>query len=385
MLPLQGIRVIDLTWAGAGPYASLQLGWLGAQVIKVEWGDRPDVSRSGFYRRRTSPVSPQFNDLNLNKLSLATDLRSSSGIELMHRLLGISDVLMASYRPGVLQRLGLDYESLCKFVPDIVVATVSSAGQDGPESTHAGFASIFSVQGGLGTLTGYPDMAPVALGDSIDLRVGNAVAFGVLAALYHRRQTGQGRLVDVSAREVVSNALGFEITDFSMNGRLARRSSNQLRGTVVHDLYRCAGDDEWVSIVASTDEDFGSLCGVIGRPGMFVDPELKAAQSRAGHRVEIDAAVEAWTLTKTVEEATDELQQAGISAMPYRSAGDIANDEHLRSRGFFVDVPQEDLGLQSVMQPAWRLGKEAFPFEPGAPLGIHNRYIFEELLGGETT
>ena len=371
MLPLRGVRVVDLTWAGAGPYASLQLGWLGAEVIKVEWPARPDVSRHGFYRRTTSPVSSQFNDLNLNKLSLAADLGAEDGAALLRRLVSVSDVLTASYRPGVLERMGFDYASLRRVRPDIIVGTVSSAGQTGPESRYAGFASIFSVQGGLGTLTGYPDAAPAALGDSIDLRVGAALAFGILAALYDRRQTGRGRLVDISAREVVSNSLGAQIADFSMNGRVAERSGNRLDGALVHDLYRCAGDDAWVSIAAIDETDFAALCHAIDRPDLLGKP------------TDADAAIETWAATRSPEEATRLLQEAGVTAMPYRSARHIAADPHLHARGAFVNVPQEDLGEQAVMRPPWRFeGAPLPPLAPAVPLGHHNDVIIEDLLGG---
>ncbi len=371
MLPLRGVRVVDLTWAGAGPYASLQLGWLGAEVIKVEWPARPDVSRHGFYRRTTSPVSSQFNDLNLNKLSLAADLGAGDGAALLRRLVSISDVLTASYRPGVLERMGFDYASLRRVRPDIIVGTVSSAGQTGPESRYAGFASIFSVQGGLGTLSGYPDAAPAALGDSIDLRVGAALAFGILAALYDRRQTGRGRLVDISAREVVSNSLGRQIADFSMNGRVAERSGNRLDGALVHDLYRCAGDDVWVSIAAFDETDFAALCNAIGRPDLISKP------------TDADAAIGAWTSPKPPEEAARLLQDAGVAAMPYRSARHVAVDPHLHARDVFVNVPQEDLGEQAVMRPPWRFeGAPLPPLAPAVPLGHHNDFIIEDLLGG---
>ena len=372
MLPLRGVRVVDLTWAGAGPYASLQLGWLGAEVIKVEWPARPDVSRAGFYRRRDSAVSPQFNDLNLNKFSLAADLAASDGAALLRRLVSVSDVLTASYRPGVLERLGFDYASLRRVRPDIIVATVSSAGQTGPESRYAGFASIFSVQGGLGTLTGYPDAAPAALGDSVDLRVGAALVFGVLAALYERRKTGRGRLVDISAREVVSNALGAQIADFSMNGHVSERQANRLDAALVHDLYRCAGDDAWVSIAVFEDTDFAALCGAIGRA------DLGGASAGA----EVEAAISAWTSARPPEEAARLLQEAGVAAMPYRSARHVAADPHLVARGAFVGVPQEDLGEQAVMRPPWRFeGGPLPPLAPAEPLGQHNDFIIEELLG----
>ena len=373
MLPLRGVRVVDLTWAGAGPYASLQLGWLGAEVIKVEWPARPDVSRHGFYRRTTSPVSSQFNDLNLNKLSFAADLGARDGAALLRRLVSVSDVLTASYRPGVLERMGFDYGSLRRVRPDIIVGTVSSAGQTGPESRYAGFASIFSVQGGLGTLTGYPDAAPAALGDSIDLRVGAALAFGILAALYDRRRTGRGRLVDISAREVVSNSLGAQIADFSMNGRVAERSGNRLDGALVHDLYRCAGDDAWVSIAAFEEADFAALCAAIGRPDLIGQPTDAA----------VDAAIQAWAAARSPEDAASLLQETGVAAMPYRSARHVAADPHLTARDVFVNVPQEDLGEQAVMRPPWRFeGAPLPPLAPAVPLGHHNDVIIEDLLGG---
>ena len=374
MLPLRGVRVVDLTWAGAGPYASLQLGWLGAEVIKVEWPARPDVSRAGFYRRRASAVSPQFNDLNLNKLSLAADLAASDGAALLRRLVSVSDVLTASYRPGVLERLGFDYESLCRVRPDIIVATVSSAGQTGPESRYAGFASIFSVQGGLGTLTGYPDSAPAALGDSVDLRVGAALVFGVLAALYERRKTGRGRLVDVSAREVVSNALGAQVADFSMNGHVTERSANRLDDALVHELYRCAGDDAWVSIAVFEDADFAALCGAIGRADLLGSPP----------GAEIDAAISAWT----ADESAGGGRAAAAGGRRRCDALPLGASRRRRSppgcQGRLRRHTAGGLGRAGRDAPAVALRRCAAlpPLAPAAPLGHHNDFIIDELLGG---
>ena len=309
MLPLRGVRVVDLTWAGAGPYASLQLGWLGAEVIKVEWPARPRREPPRLlpphYQSRLFPVQRlEPEQAQLRRRPWRARRRGPAATPRLGERR--ADGELPPRRPGAHGfRLRVAAPRPARHQSS---ARCRARVRPAPRSRYAGFASIFSVQGGLGTLTGYPDAAPAALGDSIDLRVGAALAFGILAALYDRRRTGRGRLVDISAREVVSNSLGAQIADFSMNGRVAERSGNRLDGVLVHDLYRCAGDDAWVSFAVFEEADFAALCAAIGRRDLG-DKSPDA---------EVDAAIEAWAAARSPEDAARLLQETGVAAMPYR-------------------------------------------------------------------
>ena len=381
-LPLDGIRIIDLTWAGAGPFGMLLLGYLGAEIIKVESRQRMDVSRGGFIKRADRLVSPNYADLNLNKRSFTLDLSKSTGVGLLREIAAVSDVIASSYRPGVMERLGLDYDSLRCSRPDIIMAAVSSSGQTGPEAQFAGFASIFSVLGGIGYLTGYPDAGPAALSDSTDLRVGNALAFGVLAALWRRRETGQGGVVDLAARETVATYMGEQLMDYQMNGRLGERFGNRHPKIAPHGVYRCSGDDRWISIAVASDNEFGGLCGAIGQPDLAADTRFAANEARLEHREALDVIIAAWTAERSAGEAMRALQAAGVAAFPSYNAVGLSDDEHLSARGAFLPIDQPGLGMLPVLRPAWRsVGAPEVPHRPAPLLAEDNGWVLGDVLG----
>ncbi|MCH8195602.1 MAG: CoA transferase [Chloroflexi bacterium] len=381
-LPLEGVRIVDLTWAGAGPFSVLLLGFLGAEVIKVESAQRMDVSRGGFIKRAPRLVSPNYTDLNLNKRSLTVNLTLPGGVALLQELASVSDVVASSYRPGVMERLGLDYASMRRHRPDLIMVAVSSSGQTGPEAQFAGLASIFSVLGGLGYLTGYTDAGPAALSDSVDLRVGNATAFAVLAGLWRRRETGKGGFIDLAARETVATYLGEELMDYCLNGRVAERAGDDHPLMAPHGAYRCAGQDEWVSIAVADDQEFASLCQVMGERELAGDPRFAKTDVRRSNRGTLDEIVGRWTATLTPQEVTRRLQEAGVAAMPSYNAVGLAEDPHLEARDAFLAVEQPDLGPIRILGPAWRMsGSSETPRRPAPLLGEDNRYVLGELLG----
>ncbi|MFH1486366.1 MAG: CoA transferase, partial [Chloroflexota bacterium] len=222
-LALDGVRIADFTWAGAGPYATLLLGFLGAEVIKVESRRRLDGSRrSG--SRDGKPVagvdqSASFNDLNLNKLSITADLKQPRALELIKRVIGVSDAVIDNFRPGVMDRLGLGYPVLKEINPSIVMLSSSAFGATGPDARYGGWAFIFAALAGLSHITGYPDGIPTELRLVMDLTVGSMSAYCLLAALQHRRKTGRGQFIDLSSRQTLSCCMGEVLLDYAMNKR----------------------------------------------------------------------------------------------------------------------------------------------------------------------
>ncbi len=387
--PLAGIRVIDFTWAAAGPFATLMMGFLGAEVVKVESEKRLDLLRKlaqVYGRAKSSEVSveqsPEFNDLNLNKLGIRLDMQNPASIELVKQLVAVSDVVVANFSAGVLQRLKLDYVALRTINPSIIVASLSSGGSGGPEYQQLGYAPIFSAQGGTANLAGYADEPPIPTRGASDMVSGSYLALAITAALNHRSHTGQGQFIDVAAIEGIAMLVGETVVDFSMTGHVAHRRGNEDNAIAPHNCYPCLGDDRWVSIVASTDAEWEALCGAIGRPAWCHDPRFAAALSRWEHRDELDNHLAAWTRSHPPEEITAVLQNVGVAAFPVMSIQALAHDPHLRDRRFYDEVNHPVMGPCKVAREPWVLAETPpSPLRPGPTLGQHEVSILQDLLG----
>jgi benzylsuccinate CoA-transferase BbsF subunit len=290
---LSGVRVLDFTWAAAGPYATLLLGWLGAEVVKVESSRRPDPARRGFMADYGGvDSSPNFNELNLNKRSFRVDLTQPEGLALVHRLVARSDVVVDNFRPGVMGRFGLDAASLLARHPRLVVASSSANGSTGPDASGAGLASIFGATGGLSEQTGYPDGPPTEVGESTDYRSANALAVAILAALLHRVRSGEGQSIDLSSREVVAATAPDSLLAHLLGTPWDPRIGNGHRSMSPHGVYRAAGEDEWVAVAVDTHQQWSALCQLLERPE-WIDAYPSAEDRRADLGV-IDAAIGAW-------------------------------------------------------------------------------------------
>ena len=264
--PLAGIRVTEFTSAWAGPYATCLLGFLGAEVIKVESRKRLDHARNLSFstgKRFSGPnESSVFNNLNLNKKSVTLNLSKPKAVELAKRLVELSDVVMENMRPGVVPRLGLGYEVLKEIKPDLVYISSSSCGQTGPEREYVGYAPTFAALGGFSHITGYEDWPPSNFMGSMDLRSATTSAFAILTALIYRHRTGEGQYIDLASQETIAVLAGDVLLDYFMNQRVPGRKGNKDEWMAPHNCYRCQGDDKWVSIAVATDPEMaGPLPG----------------------------------------------------------------------------------------------------------------------------
>lgn len=377
MKPLSGIRIADFTVHNAGPFCTHLLSQLGAQVIKVESAMRPDAFRKPHpVYGRMGPAT--FDQVASTKLSVRINLKKAEGIALARRLVAVSDVAAESFRPGVIGRLGLGYEALKAVKPDIVMLSVSSCGQSGPDAHFAGYAPLFGAWGGLSDLTGYPDGPPVEMRHVMDHTVGMNAAFAVMAALHRRRATGEGALVDVAAREVASSFIG-EALLMTAAGMDQHRIGNAHPRMVPHGVYPAAGEDRWLSVAVASDAEWQALADLIG----CVDPRFATEAGRAAHREAIDAALSAWTAARDANEAAALLQGRGIAAHASWTTPEIAADEHLRQRGAIVDVAEPDGTRRSAVGVPMRLSKGAeIGLHSGTPkLGEHEDLVYGELLG----
>lgn len=383
MGPLTGIRVADLTWGYAGPKCTVLLSFMGAQVIKVESSTRPDLLRADLTALGTAKGTyASFNAVNLNKLSVTLNLKRPEAVEIVKRLVKISDVVVDNFSPGVTERLGLDYPVLKEVNPRLIGLSISSSGATGPERHYKGWAASFGPLSGLSYVTGYPDSEPAEIRSGADIRVGTAAAFAILAALVYRNRTGVGQHIDVSSREALTCLIGEVIMDYTMNGNIQSRKGNRDDIMVPHSCYRCRGEDSWVSIAVSTEQEWRGLCSAMGDPDWSKDPKFSDTLSRWYNQEELDKRIESWTISRDAFEVMNILQEAGVAAMPSFSNRDLWESPHLRERGIFREVEHPELGKQVVLGPPWKLSAGPDSIHSPAPLlGQHNEYVLKKLLG----
>lgn len=383
---LKGIRVADFSWIWAGPYAASLLGYMGAEVIKIESRARIDQTRKGTIMDTDNfdglNYSPTFNNANLNKKGVSIDISKPEGAALARRLVAECDIVVSNMRPGKMEKLGLGYDDLKMVKEDIIMIESSGFGATGPYKGFAGFAPIFASFGGLAYVTGYGDGEPNVMSGVQDLRAGTLSAFIVLAALLHRQKTGEGQYIDLSSSECLSTLIGPELMEFTMNGRSPYRSGNEDAIMAPHGCYRCKGDDKWISIAVGNDREWKALCKVMGEPEWCRKKEYADMPGRWKNRKELNSRLEEWTAGHTHYELMERLQEAGVAAMPSFDAEEILRDSHTKARGLFTSVHHPKIGDQVVMNPAWKFSETPARITKAGPLmGESNEEIFGSLLG----
>lgn len=382
---LAGVRVLDFTAHVAGPQATILLAYLGAEVIKVEGRAYLDVLRTtavaaGIGTEKTAVG--MFNSMNAGKLGITLNLTHPKGVELAKKLVKISDVVVDNFRAGVMDKLGLGYSALKGIKPDIIMVSASSHGATGPESRYSGFAVTMGPLSGLSHITGYPGGPPTILRNSVDARIGNAAAFAILVALYYRRETGKGQFIDLSGREALTCGMGEVIMEYTMNGRVRSRNGNRDDIMAPHNCYRCKGEDKWVSIAISNDEEWEAFCQATGNQKWTREERFSDQVSRWQNQDELDRLIEEWTITHTHYEVMQILQKAGVAAVPSFSNEDLFHDPHCQERQYLVAVQHPEAEELYALAPPWKFSATPARVTGPAPLlGEHNDYVFSELLG----
>jgi benzylsuccinate CoA-transferase BbsF subunit len=362
---------------------------MGAEVIKIESRNKPDHTRR--FSMTTGGVfddldcSPVFNDINLNKLGVTIDLGKSAGAYLAKRIVALSDVVVQNMRPGAMERLGLSYSSVNKIKPDIIYLSSSLRGSTGPECEYGGYAPNFAAVSGLSYITGYADDLPAGFMGEIDLMSAATAAFGILAALNHRVQTGEGQHIDISSSDAISVLIGEVLMDYIMNGRIQERRGNDDAVMAPHNCYRCKGEDRWVSIAVANDAEWDCFCEALDHPDWTRDSRFSDTCGRWHNREELDRLIEHWTVSHTNYEVMDILQRAGVAAIPSFCSEELYTDRHLNERGLWIDVEHPVIGKQTVVAPPWKMSDTSTDIYRHAPLlGEHNQFVFGELLGMST-
>ena len=376
--PLHGVRVLELTKVWAGPYTGKLLALLGAEVIRVESHDSLDATRR--YGVKDINDAPGFQAVNPGKCSVQLNVRTEAGLGLIKELARKSDIFIENLRPGAAGRLGLGYDVLRSLRQDIIAVSMSMYGHEGPLSYQTGYAPCFSALAGVCHLVGYPDGPPrllnIRYGDS---SYGTAAAFAAIVALCHRRQTGQGQFVDVSAVESLTALLGDSFMEYSLTGRIPTRDGNHHPEMAPHGCYPCLAD-EWLSIAVGTDEEWKALCVAMEVPDLAA--RFPDSHSRQTNFQELEEIVCGWTRTRDARSLEALLRDRGVAASKSLSSMDLVSDGHLWSRGFYPQVGDDKRRSVPIVGAPWKMSATPAVIHGVAPtLGRHNDYVLGEVLG----
>lgn len=380
-LPLDGIRVLDLTQVMAGPYCTMILGDLGADVIKIEPPGSGDLSRSmgGARLRHTSGESAPFLALNRNKRSVVLDLKWPSDRATFHALVGTADVVVENFRPGVAQRLGVDYETLVTLNPRVIHAAISGFGQNGPWADRPGFDLIAQAMSGVMSVTGEPEAAPVKCGVPIaDLAAGLFAVNGILAALVARIRTGRGQRVETSLFEAGLALSVWETAEYWATGEPPQRMGSAHRLSAPYQVFRTA--DGHVALAALTPGQWTQLTAVIGRAELATDPRFATNDARLAHRVALAHEIEAALAQRGTDEWVELLLEAGVPAGPILDYPRVLAAAHTAARGMVIDMTHPTAGrVRALGSPIGLSDTAPRVRRPPPRLGEHTAEILAEL------
>lgn len=385
-LPLADVKILDLMWVMAGPAGTRVLADYGATLVRVESAKRIDTARTlqPFHNRKPGPDSSAlFQNLNTGKLGLSLDLNNEQARDVIRDLVRWADVVTESFSPRAMKMWGLDYESLREIKPDIIMISSCLMGQTGPMSKFAGFGNLAAAISGFFNLTGWPDRIPAGpFSAYTDYVAPRFTALSILAALDHRRRTGQGQYIDQSQAEATLHFLTPALLDYTVNGRVQGATGNRDPHMAPHGVYPAAGTDRWVAIVVQTEEQWQSLCEVMQRPDLLSDERFVTLEARLAHQDELEAQVSAWTKTLDPFRIEAMLQARGVSAGAVSTTHEVYKDSQFTHRGHFVELEHPTYGHTTVEGSRFRLSRTPAQVNRCAPtLGRDNQYVLETILG----
>lgn len=377
---LDGIRVVDFTRVVGGPYCTMLLGDLGAEVLKIEEPGKGEDSR-GFGPPFVAGESTYFLSLNRNKRSVTVDLRRERGAELVRGLIARSDVVIESFRPGTAERLGLDYERLSADRPSLIYCSLSGWGRAGPYRGRAGYDVMVTALGGLMSITGPPDGPPVKLGVPLVDHLAGLHAFGaILAALYNRQRTGRGQRIDLSLLSVQLSALANAASAYLLAGEVPKPQGSAHGAIVPYRAFPTA--DGHILIGAANDKLFGCLCRGLGRPEWADDPRFRTNRDRVANRAALEPLIEAALRTDTTDAWVTRLAEAGVAVAPINRMDAVFRDPQVVHSGQVVTIEHPTVGaLPLVGPPVVYSDTPAEVSSPPPLLGQHTREVLGRLLG----
>ena len=395
-MPLKNYRVLDLSRIWAGPYCTKLFADMGAEIIKMESLSVYDSHRGPVSPARGIAAYPDgepgeepwnrngwFNCLHMSKYGVTLELTEAEGRMVFEQLVSISDVLIENFRQGSLERLGYTYEELRKHRPDLIYVSMPAFGNTGPWKGYLGYGIGQEQLSGMAHMTGYRGDGPMKSGINHGDPITGSHAAGVLmAALRHRRLTGKGMYIDVSQQESAVALMGPEVLAYQMTGEEPERRGNRSGWYAPANSYPCAGEDRWVTIAATNEEQWQKLTQAMSAAGLTDDPHFATAEQRRENHDELDRIISEWTISREAYAVTHLLQAAGVPAGPVLRGPDLLADAHYKDRGTFVTVDHPQVGPKQYPGIPWRLSATPGRVRwPSPTLGQHNRDVYGELLG----
>lgn len=386
-LPLEGIRVADFSWVVAGPYCTLGLALMGAEVIRLETAAHTDINR------RLPPMAEEieglersglWHGLNVGKKSVTLNLREPEAQELAKEIISQCDVAIENFSFGQLEKFNLGYEELKAVKPDLVMVRSSGLGRTGPFKHYVTFGPPMTAYTGLASLTGQlatgrPERGIGGLWS--DHQAGMTSVFGLLAALEHRDRTGEGQLVEYSMSEAVAGQLQDAFIEYACTGEVPGPIGNTDRSHHPYGMYPARGNDRWVAIAVQTDDEWERFVAAVPGPDWWKDPDLATAKGRRARMTELDEAISAWTSTMDEAEIVALLHEQDISAGAAATIEDLLEDPLLRERGFFLKQDHPEVGERELAGLDFGFRKRGEQVGHAPLLGEHNWEVFVEWLG----
>ena len=379
-LPLQGMRVIDLSHSWAAPHCTRILADYGAEVIKVEYIRRLCLLRGARKESEVYNRHPGWLQVNRNKYSITLDLKADEDREVLRDLIRTCDVLVENARTGVMDKLGFGYGDVKRMKNDVIMLSMSAFGNTGPYASYAGYGAVFEALGGIQGLTAYDRSSKPCRIKEMDVINGLAGACAVMTALWYRQRTGMGQHIDLSQLEASTHAtIGEHLLEYMLNGTQTLPLGNRHRTFAPQGCYPCEGEDKWVVITIRSDQAWERFCEVVEHPEWISDARFATHEARIENHDLLDQMIGEWTRRRTHYEAMHALQDVGLPAAAVLDVSEIGQDPHLKERGYFVNrvggPGERFMGMPFKLSKGegrirWR----------GPNLGEHNTYVFCELL-----
>ena len=389
--PLHGYRVLDFGWVLAGAVPGMILSDMGAEVIKVETRQRMDYMRLGRPIIGDQPdpeQNPMFHNVNRGKRSITLNTTQPQAVKLARRIAAECDVVIENFSPGVMERLGLGYETLSAENPGLVMASITSNGQAGPLRDLRAYAPSIGALSGLDSTMGY-EPGEGEIGRPLGLKHAYAdlcgalhAVFAITSALHHRRRTGRGQYIDVSMLRATVSTMGVGLMEYELTGRVPQPRGNYDPVMSPYGNYPCQGEDEWVSIAVRIESEWRGLVEAMNTPAWVEEPVFASRYARLNNRRELDHHLSDWTRERTAWEATELLQSHGVAAFPVLGAEGRLFNPHFQERGLYSDIEHPALGTEPIFNLMWQLNRTPPRIRRHAPLlGEHNHEVFCGLLG----
>jgi crotonobetainyl-CoA:carnitine CoA-transferase CaiB-like acyl-CoA transferase len=384
--PLADVKICDFMWVMAGPASTRMLADYGAQIVRIESPTRIDTARTlqPHQDDRSGPDSSGlFSNCNAGKLGIAIDMRNPRAREVVVDLVRWADVVTESFSPKAMRKWELDYDALRMIRPDLIMLSTCLFGQTGPLRQIAGFGNMAAAISGFSNLAGWPDRSATGVfGAYTDYIAPRFTAIAILAALEHRRRTGEGQYIDQSQAESAIHFLTPAILEYSVNQREPQRAGNEDRDMAPHGIYPAAGDDQWVAIVCRNDSEWDCLCEAMGAAELRDDPRFATTQLRVANHADLDSIICRWTTGASAAQIEELLQARGVPAYQVQNSSEAWQDPQLKHREHFVPLEHHRLGHTTLEGPRAHLSRTSGKVRRAAPsLGQDNQYVLEKLLG----